>query len=91
MLAGCNVGLGPKEVSATDLEEVGIEKLTEIAGRKPDALNCPDALPAEAGSEVRCVLTDGKQRYGVTFTSKGVMENKESVDFSLQVDNKPMD
>ena len=89
-LVACSVELGPKEVSATDLEKVGVEKLTEIAGRKPDALECPDALPAEAGSEVRCVLTDGKQRYGVTFTSKGVNENEEMVDFFLQVDDKPM-
>ena len=90
LLVACSVGLGPKEVSTTDLEKVGVEKLTEIAGRKPDALECPDALPAEAGSEVRCVITDGKQRIGVTFTSKGVNENEEKVDVSLQVDDKPM-
>ena len=89
-LVACSVELGPKEVSATELEKVGVEMLTEIAGRKPDALECPDALPAEAGSEVRCVLTDGKQRIGVTFTSKGVNENEEKVDISLQVDDKPM-
>ena len=89
-LVACSVELGPKEVSATELEKVGVEMLTEIAGRKPDALECPDALPAEAGSEVRCVLTDGKQRYGVTITSKGVGENEEKVGISLQVDDKPM-
>lgn len=91
VLGGCSVGLGPLEVSTSELESVGTAKLTEIAGRKPDALDCPEALPAKEGSTVRCVLTDGDQRYGVTFTSNGLADDGESVKFDLQVDSKPMD
>ena len=84
------MGLGPIEVSTSELESVGAAKLTEIAGRKPDALDCPEALHAKEGSTVRCVLTDGDQRYGVTFTSNGLADDGESVKFALQVDSKPM-
>lgn len=77
------------EVSAEDLSDEVRSSLTEQVGQEPDDVDCPDALPADEGSEVRCTLTHGGTSYGVTVTSTG--EQDGTVGFDVQVDAQPQE
>ena len=63
------------------------DKLTEQAGRKPDSVTCPDNLKGTEGATLRCQLTDGNQKFGVTVTVTGV--DAGTVNFNIQVDDQP--
>lgn len=77
------------EVPADELSEQVTSSLAEQVGQEPDAVDCPDPLPAEVGSEVRCTLTDGGTSYGVTVTSAG--EQDGEVSFEVLVDEQPQE
>lgn len=62
-------------------------KLTQQAGRAPDAVTCPDNLKGERGATLRCQLTDGYEKYGVLVTVTGV--DAGDVHFEYKVDNHP--
>lgn len=77
------------EVPAEELSEQVKSSLAEQVGQEPDEVDCPDPLPAEEGSEVRCTLTDGGTSYGVTVTSTG--EQDGEVSFEVLVDEQPQE
>jgi hypothetical protein len=86
LLAAACGGSGalPAEEVATRAED----SLEEQAGTRPD-ITCPDELPAEVGSEMRCTLTvDGDPaEYGVTVTVTSV--EGDTANFDVQVDEQP--
>lgn len=61
-------------------------QLTKIVGRAPDNVTCAD-LPAKVGAAIRCVLTDGSDKYGVTVTATSVQGS--NVAFDIKVDDQP--
>jgi len=63
------------------------DKLTEQAGRKPDSVTCPDNLKGAEGATLRCQLTDGNQKFGVSVTVTDV--DAGTVNFNIQVDDQP--
>ncbi|MGQ4486744.1 DUF4333 domain-containing protein [Streptomyces sp. SAS_281] len=65
----------------------GKAALAAQMGKEPDAFSCPGNLPAEVGATVRCRLTHGGTRYGVTVTAKSVVGGKVTMDF--KVDGTP--
>ncbi|RMI09115.1 DUF4333 domain-containing protein [Cellulomonas triticagri] len=87
-LSACSVsaGVGTVRVAADDLESKVTEQLTEMAGQAPDALDCPEDLPGEVDASVRCTLTAGSDRLGVTVTVTEV--EGTDVAFAIQVDDE---
>lgn len=80
---------GSSEVPADELSEQVKTSLTEQVGQEPEKVDCPDPLPAEDGSEVRCTLTHGGTSYGITVTSTG--EQDGQVAFDILVDEQPQE
>jgi serine/threonine-protein kinase len=62
-------------------------KLTQQVGRKPDSVTCPDNLKGTVGATLRCQLTDGNQKYGISVTVTNV--DAGAVNFDFNVDNQP--
>ena len=80
---------GAPVVDQADLEREISTRLTELAGQAPDDVTCPaDGLTGEVGGSVRCVLTAGTDRLGVTVTVTGVQGAR--VDFDIEVDDEVM-
>jgi Domain of unknown function (DUF4333) len=63
------------------------DKLTQQVGRKPDAVTCPENLKGVEGATLRCQLTDGTQKYGVSVTVTNV--DAGDVNFDFKVDEQP--
>jgi hypothetical protein len=63
------------------------DKLTTPTGGKPDAVTCPDNLKAVVGATLRCQLTDGTQKYGVTVIVTRV--DGDDVNFDMKRDDQP--
>jgi hypothetical protein len=68
---------------ASDLSD----QLTQQVGHKPDSVSCPDNLKGTQGATLRCELTDGGQKYGVTVTVANV--DGGDVNFNFKVDDQP--
>ena len=65
------------------------DQLEEQAGSRPN-VDCPEEIPAEVGSEVRCTLSvDGEpDEYGVTVTITSV--EGDTAEYEAEVDSEPM-
>lgn len=85
--AGCSAGVGAKNVSKDEVAKQATTALGKQIGREPDKIICGDDLKAEVGATVRCQLTDGGQRMGMTVTAKSVDGDKVNMDF--KVDDAP--
>lgn len=83
------VGSGDAVVSVSELENTIITAVDNDTGVTPDYVKCPEPLPAEPGSVVRCTITDDDVSYGVTATSDGLVG--ERVDYTIQIDAEPLD
>ncbi|GAA1182753.1 MULTISPECIES: DUF4333 domain-containing protein [Nesterenkonia] len=83
-LTACSSEVEPDELTA-EVERT----LTSEFGVELDAVDCPDPLPAEEGSEVRCTLTYEGEDYGATVTSQG--EEDDQINFLIEVDEEPTD
>jgi len=83
-------GCSSKEdtVSKETLEQGISDTLTKAVGQKPDKIECPGSIKAEAGQTMRCVLTAGATRYGLTATITSY-ENG-TAKYKAQVDQQPM-
>ncbi len=73
---GCTFGTQPKAISAPTLEKKVSAALAKQVGQTPDAVSCPRDLKAEKGATVRCVLTAGADRLGVTVTTTSVDDGR---------------
>ncbi|MGB9308405.1 MAG: DUF4333 domain-containing protein [Mycobacterium sp.] len=63
------------------------DKLTEQVGKQPDSVTCPGNLKGVVGTTLRCELTDGSKKYGMTVTVTSV--DIPQVYFDYQVDDHP--
>jgi Domain of unknown function (DUF4333) len=77
-------------VETVDKAQVASElsdQLTQQVGHKPDSVTCPDNLKGTQGATLRCQLTDGGQKYGVTVTVANI--DGGDVNFNFKVDDQP--
>jgi hypothetical protein len=90
MLAGCSVSVqtGDPTVAKENLEQGVADALQKSVGKRPDSVECPGSVKAEAGQTARCVLTAGSVRYGLTATITSY--DNGNAHYQVQVDNQPM-
>ncbi len=74
-------------VDKNQVASVISDKLTQQVGKKPDSVTCPDNLKGTEGATLRCELTDGGQKYGVSVTVTSV--DAGDVNFDFKVDDHP--
>jgi hypothetical protein len=81
-LAGC--GDSTPTVKQSKLEDKISSQLEAQVGTAPDDVSCPDDLEGKKGTTMRCTLTAGEDKLGVTVTVTSV-EGKQ-VNFDAEVD-----
>jgi Domain of unknown function (DUF4333) len=74
-------------VDKNQVASVISDKLTQQVGSKPDSVTCPDNLKGVQGATLRCQLTDGNQKYGISVTVTNV--DAGDVNFDFKVDDQP--
>jgi hypothetical protein len=86
LATGCSSGEAtvPRDEVAKQASAV----LAEQAGQEPDDFTCAEDLPAKVGASIRCELTAGGQKIGVTVTTTSVEGSRAN--FDVQVDDEPM-
>ncbi|MFW5417753.1 DUF4333 domain-containing protein [Nocardiopsis sp. CNT-189] len=90
LTAGCSFNASIGGAAAVPADEVAKEAaavLEEQVGQAPDDLTCPEDLPAEVGSSIRCELTAGGETLGVTVTTTSA--EGSDVNFDVEVDEQP--
>ncbi|MFG3407853.1 DUF4333 domain-containing protein [Streptomyces sp. NPDC048142] len=88
VVAGCSVSVGsPGAVSKDEVAKQASAALSKKIGREIDDVTCEDDLKAEAGETVRCELTMGGRKQGMTATVTSVEDDKAKMDF--KVDDAP--
>lgn len=87
--AGCSVSFGSSSdsMSKEDVAEKASEALAKEVGREPDDVTCEDDLKAEVGATVRCELTDGGTKVGVTVTAESV--DGDTIRMDVKADDAP--
>jgi hypothetical protein len=86
---GCATDADPEPISGDELEKEVSAGLAEQVGQTPDDVSCPEDLQPEEGATVRCVLTAGSDKLGVTVTATSV-EPSGRVNFEAEVDDEMM-
>ncbi|WP_405903382.1 DUF4333 domain-containing protein [Streptomyces sp. NBC_00656] len=81
--AGCSASVGSKEVSKDEVAKQASAALGKQVGREPDDVTCEDDLKAKVGATIRCELTDGGKKQGMTVTAKSVDGDKVNMDFKV--------
>ena len=81
LVAGC----GTPTVSKADVEKKVSAQLEEQVGRAPDDVTCPGDLTGKVGTTMRCTLTDGSDKVGLTVDVTDVDGSK--VGFDIKVDD----
>ncbi|GAA3801434.1 DUF4333 domain-containing protein [Cellulomonas soli] len=89
VVAGCAVHVDTKFVPTDELEKKADELLLQQVGSTPDSIDCPDPLPVRVDAEVRCVLTDGDQRIGLTVSVTELGEDDHHTLY-VKVDDEPL-
>jgi ABC-type glycerol-3-phosphate transport system substrate-binding protein len=74
-------------VSKRDVAKEISTQLEQQVGRAPESVTCPDDLPGEIGTSIRCELDDSGQTFGVTVTVTDVQG--KNVKFDIKVDDQP--
>lgn len=77
-----------KSMLKENVERTVQDVLEKDVGQRPDSVECEDGVDAEVGKSVRCVLTAGADRLGLTATVAAVDGN--NVRLSVEVDDQPM-
>jgi hypothetical protein len=72
-------------VDKNQVASVISDKLTQQVGKKPDSVTCPDNLKGVEGATLRCQLTDGNEKYGISVTVTNV--DAGDVNFDFKVDD----
>jgi hypothetical protein len=75
----------PKEI----VEQGISDALEESVGQAPDSVECPSGLTAKAGESIRCKLTAGTDRYGLTATVTSYDSDNGNVEYDIKVDDQP--
>lgn len=89
LISGCTIGTKAHPIGRHELEQKISSSLTKNVGQKPDDVSCPHELPAKKGATVRCVLTAGNDKLGVTVRTTSVSDTGR-VRFQYQVDKRMM-
>lgn len=90
-LGGCSVSVSTDEeakVPQAELEKGIADALEKTVGQRPDSVECPGDLAAKEGESVRCELTAGADRYGLTATISSIADGRANYD--VQVDEEPV-
>ncbi len=74
-------------VDKNQVANVISDKLTQQVGSRPDSVTCPDNLKGVEGATLRCQLTDGNHKYGISVTVTNV--DAGDVNFDFKVDDHP--
>jgi hypothetical protein len=82
---------GTEEASIPqEIVEQGIsDALAESVGQAPDSVECPSGLTAKAGESIRCELTAGTDRYGLTATVTSYDSSNGNAQYDIKVDDQP--
>ncbi|GAB3286745.1 DUF4333 domain-containing protein [Parasphingorhabdus pacifica] len=81
-LAGC----GTVTVGKGEVESQISAQLEQKVGQAPDSVTCPGDLPAEVGETMRCELSAGGEKLGISTEVTEV--DGTDVRFDIQVDEK---
>jgi len=84
LVAGCSTGT--PSVAKADVETQAKSKLTTLTGVAPDSVTCPGDLAATVGQTMRCELSAGGSKIGLTVT---VTEVGDTAKFDIKVDDAP--
>ena len=86
---GCSFdfSIGDVAVAGDEVARQASAVLEQQVGYAPDDITCPEDLPAEVGSSIRCELSTEGQTYGVTVTTTSV--EGTDVEFDIVVDDAP--
>jgi Domain of unknown function (DUF4333) len=89
-VSGCSgsVEIGDATIQKEKLEQGIADSLEKAVGQRPDSVTCPNSVPAKAGAKVRCVLSAGNVRYGLTATITSYRNG--NAHYKVTVDQQPM-
>lgn len=83
-------GGGDPVIKEQNLEEQMSDKLMELTGMRPESIDCPGDLGGDVDTTLRCTLSGGGQRYGMTVTVTGIDTEKQTLRYDLQVDDQAL-
>ncbi|MGE3286883.1 MAG: DUF4333 domain-containing protein [Pseudonocardia sp.] len=86
-LTGCTVQT-TRTVDQAQVEQVVSDRLVDLVGQRPDAVDCPGDLEGTVGTMLRCSLTAGADRYPVDVTVTSV--EGDTVNFDFAVADQPL-
>ncbi len=88
-LTGCSASVEAEAtVSKENLEQGISDALEKATGQAPDSVECPGSVKAKVDESVRCELTAGSNRYGLTATITSYDNSK--AEYDVKVDEKPV-
>ncbi|MEU4670593.1 DUF4333 domain-containing protein [Amycolatopsis sp. NPDC023774] len=86
LVAGCPAHVEvQRKVAKADLEQGIADALQRSIGQRPDSVTCPGSIDAKVGQQMRCELSAGTTRAGLTATVNTV--NGSDVRYSVKVDD----
>jgi type IV pilus biogenesis protein CpaD/CtpE len=83
LAAGCS---STPSVSQSKVEDEVSTQLEAQVGQAPDSVDCPGDLTGEVGEEMRCTLTAGTDKVGLTVSVTEV--DGSDVSFDIDVDDE---
>ena len=87
MLALSSCGDSTPTVKQTDVEKEVSTQLEKQVGQAPDDISYPGDLKGKVGTTMRCTLTAGEDKLGVSVKVTSV--DGDDVKFDIQVDQEP--
>ncbi|WP_405901593.1 DUF4333 domain-containing protein [Streptomyces sp. NBC_00727] len=83
-VSGCSFSFGgDKVVKKDEVAKQASAGLKKEVGRAPEDVNCEDDLKAKVGESVRCTLTDGGKKLGMTVTVRSVDGDDVKMDYKV--------
>lgn len=82
--SGCSFSVGGgKVVKKDEVAKQASAGLGKEVGREPENVTCKDDLKAKVGETVRCTLSDGGKKLGMTVTVKSVDGDNVKMDYKV--------
>ncbi len=89
-LTGCSASFGgDPSLSKATLEKGITDALEKSVGKRPDSVTCPGEVKAKVGESIRCELSSGSSKYGLTATVSSYDKDAKSAGYDIKVDQKP--
>lgn len=85
--AGSSTDESDRMITKATLEQGIADALEKEVGQRPDSVTCPGSVRAKAGESIRCELSSGPARYGLTATVSSYDNGKAS--YKIKVDDQP--